>query len=62
MYFQGEPEKNHDNFMTSCWICKEWYHKKGMNIPLKVFYSENVVDGSADPANRNIYDLIITLP
>lgn len=61
-YIFKKTEKNHGNFITSCWICKEWYHKKCMNIPLKVFFSENVVDGIADPANRNIYDLIIAFP
>ena len=43
-YFQEDTEESPDNFMAPCCICQDWYHKKCMNIPLKVFRSDTVAE------------------
>ena len=43
-YFQKDTEGSPDNFMAPCCICQDWYHKKCMNIPLKVFRGDTVAE------------------
>ena len=43
-YFQEDTEESPDNFMAPCCICQDWYHKKCMNIPLKVFRSDTAAE------------------
>ena len=43
-YFQKGTEQSPDNFIALCSICQDWYHKKGMNIPLKVFRSDIIAE------------------
>ena len=38
-YFKEDTEESPDSFMAPCCIFQDWYHKKCMNIPLKVFRS-----------------------
>ena len=43
-YFQEDTEESPDTFMAPCCTCQDWYHKKSMNIPLKVFRSDTVAE------------------
>ena len=43
-YFQEDAEESPDNVMAPYSICQDWYHKKCMNIPLKVFRSDTVAE------------------
>ena len=43
-YFQEDAEESPDNVMAPYSICQYWYHKKCMNIPLKVFRSDTVAE------------------
>ena len=42
--FSEDTEESLDNFLAPCCICQDWYHKKYMNIPLKVFRSDTVAE------------------
>ena len=43
-YFQEDTEESPDNFVAPRCICQDWYHKKCMNIPLKVFQDDTVAE------------------
>ena len=43
-YFQEDTEESPYNVMAPCCICEDWYHKKCMNIPVKVFRSDTVAE------------------
>ena len=43
-YFQEDTEESPYNFMAPCCICEDLYHKKCMNIPVKVFRSDTVAE------------------
>ena len=39
-YFHDDVKSDDGYFMANCNSCGEWYHKKCMNIPVKVFRDE----------------------
>ena len=39
-YFHDDVKSDDGYFMANCNSCGEWYHKKCMNIPVKVFQDE----------------------
>ena len=43
-YLQQGIEESPDNFLASYCVCEDWYHKNCMNIPLKVFGSDTIVE------------------
>ena len=43
-YFQEDTEESPYNFMAPCCICEDLYHKKCMNVPVKVFRSDTVAE------------------
>ena len=39
-YFHDDVKSDDGYIMANCKSCGEWYHKKYMNIPVKVFQDE----------------------
>ena len=39
-YFHDDVKSDDGYFMANCNSCGEWYHKKCMNIPVKIFQDE----------------------
>lgn len=37
VFFSNDVDKDRGNFMAMCSFCGDWFHKKCLNIPLKVF-------------------------
>ena len=44
IYITSDMEKDPGFFMAMCSVCEEWYHKKCLKIPPKVFKSNNAAN------------------
>ena len=57
-FFMSDTKDSVDNFIASCSISYEWFHKKCMSISKNVFSSEDQrkKNGNAVTANYNVYN------
>ena len=55
-YFHDDVKSDDIYFMANCNNCGEWYCKKCMNIPVKVFRDEKYHSGNALLAENKLYE------